>query len=348
MSLLDKITRHIQHTGPMGIAEFMMLCLYDDEYGYYKNHKPIGADGDFITAPEISQMFGEMIGVWVISAYQNLGAPANFRLIELGAGRGTLLKDVMRVLKSQNIDDAAQIEIVESNQELRKLQKSALETYEPIWHDEFVNIPKNEIPIILIANEFLDCFPIRQFVKLDTGWHERLIGIGEKGLEYGLGPKLVTLPLNAKDDDKIGTIVENAIGLEGFFSNLGEIFQKTNGHALFIDYGHFGDEIGDSFQALYKHQKSNPLENLGQSDLTAHVNFAQVEQYAIANNFSINGLDTQRELLIALGIEERAKNLMQQNPSKTQEISNSLKRLIDQEAMGELFKAIIISKEPNI
>lgn len=346
MSLLDKITRHIQHTGPMGIAEFMMLCLYDDEFGYYKNHRPIGADGDFITAPEISQMFGEMIGIWVISAYQNLGSPQKFRLIELGAGRGTLLKDVMRVLKSQNIDDAAQIEIVESNHELRELQKSALIGFAPIWHDEFVNIPKNEIPIILIANEFLDCFPIRQFVRLESGWHEKLIGLGDNGLEFGFGPKLAALPKNANEDDKIGTIVEDAIGIESFFATLSAIFENTSGHALFIDYGHFGDENGDSFQALYKHQKSNPLENLGQSDLTAHVNFAQVEQYAIANNFVINGLDTQRELLIALGIEARAQNLMQQNPTKAQEISNSLKRLIDQSAMGELFKAIIISKDP--
>ncbi len=348
MSLLDKITRHIQHTGPMGIAEFMMLCLYDDEYGYYKNNKPIGADGDFITAPEISQMFGEMIGIWVISAYHNLSAPSKFRLIELGAGRGTLLKDIMRVLKSHNIDDCAQIEIIESNSELRKLQKTALNEYNPIWHDEFVNTPKSEIPIILIANEFLDCFPIRQFAKLESGWHEKLIGLGDNGLEFGFGPKLVTLPKYASEDNKIGTIVEDAIGIESFFATLSDIFGQSGGHALFIDYGHYGDENGDSFQALYKHQKSNPLKNLGQSDLTAHVNFAQIEQCAIANNFAINGLDSQRELLIALGIEARAQNLMQQNPPKAQEISNSLKRLIDQSAMGELFKAIIISKDPNL
>lgn len=342
MSLFDKIRKNIEFSGPIGIAEFMNICLYDKEFGYYINQKPIGKNGDFTTAPEISQIFGELIGIWVISAYYNLGLPNKFRLLELGAGRGTLLKDILRVLKSQGLDKNAKIEILEINNDLKKQQKANLCDYEIEYFENLIDIKPNDLPIIIIANEFFDCLPIRQYIKTENGWCERLIGIQNNELVFGLGPALINRPLFAKPDAENGTICENTIGLESHIFHISKLLKANNGHCLIIDYGHFGDEFGDSFQALKNHEKVSPLSNLGSADLTAHVNFGAIETYAIQNNLLINGPNTQRELLKALGIDERAKTLIDKNPKFSKEIEESVARLIDHDAMGDLFKAIIL------
>lgn len=342
MPLLDKIIRHIKFSGPLSVADFMNICLYDKDYGYYTNQKPIGAKGDFITAPEISQIFGELIGIWVISAYHNLNSPKKFRLLELGGGRGTLLKDILRVLKSQNLNENVQVEILEINPHLKEIQKATLCEHDIIFHDDFNSIKPDEKPIIIIANEFLDCLPIRQYIKTDKNWSERLIGYDGQKLYFGLGTPLLEAPIFANSNDEIGTIREEAIGLESLIEKLAFLLNTASGQALLIDYGHFGDETGDSFQALMAHKKTDVLENLGQADLTAHVDFGAIEKYAIKNGLLINGPNTQRELLKALGFDARFEKLIAQNPNKKEEITNSANRLIDQSAMGDLFKAIIL------
>lgn len=345
MSLLEKIKKTIEFSGPIGIAEFMSICLYDKDFGYYIKQKPIGKSGDFITAPEISQVFGELIGIWVISVYFSLKEPEKLRIIELGAGRGTLLKDLMRVLKSQKLDKIIQIEILEINQELRKQQKAALENYDIKFFDKFTDLQNDNIPCIIIANEFFDCLPIRQYIKTEKGWCERLIGIENNELVFGLGPKSINDPEFANENYEIGTMIENTIGLESYIYQISNLLKANKGQCLIIDYGHFGDETGDSFQALKSHKKINPLTEIGNCDLTAHVNFKAIEEYGLKYDLEINGPVTQAELLKAFGIIERKNDLIAKNPNKAFEIEESIARLIENDKMGELFKAIILSYE---
>jgi NADH dehydrogenase [ubiquinone] 1 alpha subcomplex assembly factor 7 len=349
MSLDEKIKRQIQISGPIGIAEYMMQCLYDNDFGYYTTQKPIGKDGDFITAPEITQVFGEMIGLWVYSCFQNLGQPAKFRLLELGAGRGTLLKDITRTIDKLGLVGKYEICIAETNENLRALQKSALENKEIKYLSDFAQISdlSAQLPIIIIGNEFIDCMPIRQFVKTPQGWRERLIGLDDDRLCFGLGKELPQSPDFLLEGDKMGSVREFCPPLEGFISQIAQILKKQNGFGLFIDYGHFGNQEGDTFQALYRHKKTSPLENLGQCDLTAHVDFGAIEKYAINEKLNIEGPATQAQFLYALGIDHRQEQLIAQNPSQEEKIVGEIKRLIDPEQMGDLFKVIVLSALDN-
>lgn len=341
--LEEKIKSQIELNGPIGIAEFMGQCLYDPQFGYYTNQKPIGAKGDFITAPEISQMFGEMLGLWVVSCFYNLGQPAKFNLIELGPGRGTLMADIVRTIERLGLGGKFAIKLVETNPYLRDLQKQNLLGQVVHWLKDFGDLLAGETPNIIIGNEFLDCFPIRQFVLTEHGWHERLVGLENGALVFGFGPKMANPPFNAPKDAKIGTICEFAPMMESFIAKISDILKANSGYALFIDYGHFGDETGDSFQALYKHEKTSPLKHLGQADLTAHVDFGLVEKIGLNNGLYIEGPSTQADLLKALGIEARAQALIATSTSQTEKISNELTRLIDENQMGALFKAIVLT-----
>ena len=336
--------------GPIGIDVFTQYCLYDPKHGYYINQNPIGAEGDFITAPEISQMFGEMIAKWVISCWVNLGSPAKFNLIEMGAGRGTLLKDIIRTLcKFPEITNAIKINIVESNNNLAKIQKETIEnsiTSEKslgvFWYQDLNKLFKDndDCPFIMIGNEFLDCLPIKQFIKTPKGWCEKLVGIGKDDkLTFGLSaPMNISFEKKIKNDD-IGAIVEISRPLEAFIENVCLYLKDKKGYALFIDYGYDDYENGDTFQSLYKHEKNSPLKNIGLADLTAHVDFMELARIAFKHEIEYEGPITQAEFLTSLGIKERAQKLASLNPDKTKSILSDLHRLIGEAQMGTLFKA---------
>lgn len=346
--LTQKIKNLISLTGPIGVDVYMQMCLYDNEFGYYKTQKPIGATGDFITAPEISQMFGEICGIWLYVNWQKIGSPSYFHLIELGAGRGTLMSDMLRSFRAlcKGVDcPTIEIAIIETNKHLIDLQKSALknETIHETtqWHGNlslFLNekaLKRGDFPLIFIANEFLDCFPIKQFVKSEKGWHEKQIGLGkDENLSIGLGP-MITYDLPASADAEF---FEYSLHSEAV---LGDIFEEINalgGAALFIDYGYYNEYAGDTLQALYRHEKVPILERCGQADLTAHVDFKQISEIAEQIGISDFTIQSQRNFLCQYGIIERAQKLIAANPDKMQSIKQDLERLIGLDQMGELFK----------
>lgn len=342
MTLEESIKNTIFSSGPIGIDVFMSIALYDNKRGYYTSSGAIGKDKDFITAPEVSQMFGEMIANWVLSVWFALEQPKKFRLIELGPGRGTLMRDILRTL-SKFRKDTCEIEpiLVEINPILQKDQAELLKDYNISHKSSLPELTPSDLPTIIIANEFMDCFPIKQFVKTEDGWHEKLIGIFDGNLNYGLGPKTY-VPLYAEEADKIGTIREICPSLEAFIISLQELLKPNKGQALLIDYGSFNGESGDSFQAIHKHKKSNPLENIGTSDLTAHVDFRHIVNIANIISLDFEGPSNQTEILTLLGIHDRAKKLKLANPDKAEQIDKDLDRLIGKDQMGELFKAIVL------
>lgn len=340
--LETKIKNLIKTIGPVGVDEFMTICLYDPQYGYYTTRSPIGAKGDFITAPEISQMFGEMIGVWVTSCWRELGRPKTFDLIELGPGRGTLMKDLLRVLaKSPELIAALKVKMVETNPHFRAMQANVIEGFDCEWFDNVSEALSGDAPIILIANEFLDCLPIKQFRKTENSWQEIKIILEPNGnLNFAAQNINQSPSITAKAP--IGAIFELAPALPAIIEAISQALKQLGGMALFVDYGHYGGEYGDSLQALHKHEKVSPLSQIGEADLTAHVDFAAVAECAKMQAIDVNGPITQRELLLGLGIEVRANALCSANPERSREIRGALSRLIDHDQMGDLFKAIIL------
>ncbi len=341
--LAQKIKNLISLTGPIGIDIYMQMCLYDHEFGYYRTKRPIGAKGDFITAPEISQMFGEICGIWLYVNWQKIGAPKQFTLIELGAGRGTLMLDMLRSFRTlfKGLDcPLIEITIIETNKNLIALQQSALRGESAEWYDNLSiffakkNKAKNSLPLIFIANEFFDCLPIKQYVKADKGWHEKQIGLSkEQNFTIGLGP-LIAFDL-PKADAKFFEFSPQTKAL------LGDIFgaiKAFGGAALFIDYGYYKEYSGDTLQALHRHEKVNVLEECGNADLTAHVDFDAFESSAKESGINDYKIDTQGNFLLSYGIAERAEKLIAANPQREQGIEQDLKRLIGLDQMGELFK----------
>ena len=346
--LIQKIKNLISLTGPIGVDVYMQMCLYDQEYGYYITKKPIGEKGDFITAPEISQMFGEMIGIWAFLKWQDLGTPRRLQIVELGAGRGTLLVDALRsfraLAKSYDIP-SIEIAIIETNPHLMDLQRIALKGENIEWFDEFSLFVKEQLkaPTIIIANEFFDCLPIKQFVKANNIWHERHIGFGMNGeLSFGLGPA-IGAKIGPKIDNNTanrenGEIYEFAPQLQ---NNMREIFsalEKFSGAALIVDYGYFNEYSGDTLQALRGHKKVSVLENCGNSDITAHVDFNAIEEIAKTHENLDFKVQTQSEFLCKYGIIARAQKLIATNLEKRNGIEQDLERLIGLDQMGELFK----------
>jgi len=347
--LENEIRRLIGITGPMPVAEYMRLCLTHPQYGYYINRDPLGAGGDFITSPEISQMFGELIGLWMASVWQQLGAPDNVRIIELGPGRGTLMLDALRAAKVvKGFRAAIVVHLVEVSAALQHIQQRRLEQLDVpmLWHTALEDVPGG--PSIVIANEFIDALPVHQAVKQAGGWHERVIDIAADGNFY-FGTARDPLPFFATSmprglrDAPEGSIYEwraDAIALE-----LGRRM-RSDGAALIIDYGHAHFGLGDTLQAVAGHSFTDPLRAPGKADLTAHVDFEALAQAAESIGARIHGPIRQRDLFLRLGIEQRAAALKAAAPrDKSAEIEIALSRLIADGArgMGELFKAMAIA-----
>ena len=338
-----EIRRRIETAGPMPVAEYMALCLFDREHGYYMTRDPLGARGDFITAREVSQMFGEVIGLWAAAVWKQMGAPENVRLIELGPGRGTTLRDALRAVQIVPEFHAAIVaHLVEVSPVLQALQEKTLEGcgVTVFWHPRLSDVPKG--PAILLANEFFDALPVNQAIKTERGWHERRIQIDADGqLAFTIAPEPLpffqTLLPPHFDAARAGAIFEWRGDAEAM--EVGRRVADGRGAALVIDYGHTETGIGETFQAVGQHAYADPLTDPGALDLTAHVDFQALARAIEAMGAKAFGPIEQSLFLRRLGIEQRAASLKAKAP-RAADIDQALERLIGRErtAMGELFK----------
>ena len=348
----ERIARQIAATGPIGIAEYMALCMNDPVDGYYARPDTIGARGDFITAPETSQMFGELIGVWCVSAWQALGRPAECRLVEAGPGRGTLLRDLLRAVhRFAEFDAAIDLRLIETSAAMIAHQHQAIEAAglhfagKATWHTSLAEVPAG--PLILVANEFLDVLPFRQYVKAGEVWHERCVGFGEDGsLRFALGPALIDpslLPPGAPSEPD-GAVYEYAPAREAWVAALAERLARDGGVALLIDYGHAESGFGDTFQAMRGHGYADPLESPGLADLTSHVDFAALSRAAMAAGAHASVITEQGEFLLSMGLLERAGALGAKGDEETrQRLRGEVERLAHHNHMGRLFKVLALS-----
>jgi len=349
--LEQEIRSLIEQDGPLSIATYMSLCLTHPEHGYYTSGSPIGGraspdrtGGDFITAPEVSQMFGELIGVWCMEMWKRLGTPSSFNLVEVGPGRGTLMSDLLRAAKSlPKFYNAAHVQLVEISPTLRKRQKQALENCgkQISWLTEFND--SSNLPTIVIGNELLDTLPFRQWVKTENDWQERCIGLIEDKLAFVPHPAKLDLKILPPDHEQqaIGTVLEVSPAREALVSKIAHQLMKTNGVALLIDYGHLETGYGDTFQALRDHAYVDPLEAPGKADLTNHVDFAPLQTEAIAGGCVAPKLTSQGQFLLNLGLLERAGALGAEQDEQVQNtLRQAVERLASPKQMGDLFKVM--------
>jgi NADH dehydrogenase [ubiquinone] 1 alpha subcomplex assembly factor 7 len=339
--LAEKLLHRIEHFGPMTVADYMAACLGDPDYGYYFTREPFGTKGDFITAPEVSQMFGELIGLWALQAWERMGRPSLFLLAELGPGRGTLMADALRAAQIEPaFEQAAQIVLVETSQRLRALQSQTLSGHDIAFADSIREFPA--LPAILLANEFFDALPIRQFFRTPEGWAERMIGLRDGALAFGLRPGA------AFDgaDDRLApdTLVEIAPAATAIAADISARLARLGGAMLAIDYGHAGNATGDTLQALRAHEFDDVLAHPGEADLTAHVDFGALASAARHNGATASSLWTQGDFLLALGLLERAGRLGAGRDATTQSaLQAAVERLASPAAMGTLFKVLCIT-----
>lgn len=345
MSLLDRLKAQIAQDGPIGVPEFFTRCLHDPRDGYYAMRPDLGAGGDFITAPLVSQMFGELIGLWAIETWTRMGRPASFRLVEMGPGDGTLMSDLLRAGKLEpDFLAAAEVWLVEVSAPLRARQMAKLGDG-PRWVGRLDEVPAG--PMILVANELLDCLPARQFVRTKGGWAERVIGLAQNGeLAFGLrglGQAEVT-PIPAPSTiEGEGSIWESSPAQAALASDIAHRLATDGGAALLIDYGRAQPEAGDTLQAIQGHQKVDPLKTAGQADLTVWADFPSVVAAARETGAKAGPIITQAEFLTALGIEARAQALASARPDRAEQVARQLDRLIGQAQMGALFKVACLT-----
>lgn len=343
--LKQRISSLIAASGPMSVAEYMALCLFDPEHGYYTTREPFGTAGDFTTAPEISQMFGELVAVWLYAAWQAAGRPADPVLAEIGPGRGTLMKDMLRVL--HKLDPAfvanASVSLIETSPRLRDVQKKTLAdtAAEIAWHETVASLP--DAPLFIVGNELFDAIPTRQFVKTGSEWRERAIGLNEAGEpSFVAGAAMIDptqLPPEAQGAPA-GSVYEFAPARTATMEAIAERIAALGGAGLFFDYGHLRPGIGDTLQALRKHQYEDVLASPGEADLTSHVDFSALTAAARAHGLDAH-LATQGEFLLALGLLERAGKLGADADEATRhKIHSEVERLAGPDAMGTLFKVL--------
>ncbi|MBK8086180.1 MAG: SAM-dependent methyltransferase [Devosia sp.] len=329
----------IRQQGPMSVATFMGLCLTHPRSGYYSGADPLGAEGDFVTAPEISQMFGELIGFFVVNLWQQLGAPKSFTLLELGPGRGTLMQDALRVAaRAEGFLDACHLQLFEANPVLRALQHERLGQHNPYWADEVDAVADD--PVLVIANEFFDALPIRQFIRIRESWHERQVGLIDGKRAFGLSPTPLpdaAMPEAVRGAPQ-GAVYEANLAAAEVVQRLGRRIAAQRGAMLAIDYGYDRTQTGETLQAVSHHAYADPLADPGAVDLSAHVDFAALGRVAAAQGLAVAPVTTQRDFLGRLGIVERATALARANPSQTDALATALRRLTDSDEMGTLFK----------
>jgi NADH dehydrogenase [ubiquinone] 1 alpha subcomplex assembly factor 7 len=347
------LARVIAETGPVPVATFMEIALAHRS-GYYRTRPAIGAEGDFITAPELSQLFGEMIGVFALQSWLDMGSPRAWQLIELGPGRGTLASDLLRVVRIRpQALDGLSLHLVEMSEPLRDAQAHALAGagVRPRWHERLGDVPETGEPMLILANELFDALPIRQFLRLGGVWCERRVALAP---DRPNGPRFVfvaTPTLYAVDDETVsahdardGEIIEICPAARAIASEIGTRLAHHPGRALIIDYGYDGARHGDTLQAVAQHQKRDPLEAVGACDLSAHVDFRALADAARRAGAAASGPTSQGGFLSALGICTRHAALAARaTAAQRKALDHALVRLTSPDAMGDLFKVLILA-----
>ncbi len=351
--LADRLAARIRESGPISVADYMDAALADPELGYYRKRDPLGAAGDFTTAPEISQMFGELIGLWCVDTWQKMDRPNPFDWVELGPGRGTLMADAVRAAGVlPDFQEDARLILVETSPALRGRQRATLATapITPTWADSFDTT--GEAPLLLIANEFLDALPIRQFEMTGDGWRERLVALdGDTGFRFTSGdaPMEDEIPQRLRDAPT-GAIFETCPAARDLAIAIAGRITRAGGAALFIDYGHPVAAHGDTLQAVKDHAYHPVLTDTGDCDITAHVDFDALGEAARSAGARVLGPVTQGRFLVDIGIERRAMSLAgNADTRQAADIARALRRLtgLQSDAMGRLFKVLAVV-HPNL
>lgn len=346
MSLKDRLIQQIRMDGPIPVSAYMQTCLHDPKDGYYANGAGLGTD--FITAPETSQMFGELLGLWIVDQWKSLGATSIFSVVEMGGGRGTLMADAMRAAHAatdSNFVNGLFLELIEASPELRKIQDAKLEQYNPAFKDRLEDIIMTGSTLIL-ANEFLDCLPARQFVQEGEAWRERIVGLDAAGeLAFGIDRSDITAKAAAAMPP-IGLRAEAELqpGLDGLVGTLAARHEQGDRfHALFIDYGPAQGAPGDTLRAYKDGKQVHPLACPGEADLTVDVDFGRLAKLATIAGLSVSGPITQGAFLGALGLQQRLNALVEDHPAQAGALFAGAQKLVGPDQMGTRFKVICIS-----
>ena len=344
-SLAARLHARIARDGPLTVEDFMQACLSDEAAGVYASRQPIGGKGDFITSPEISQIFGELVGLWAVAVWQSMGEPSRVTIAELGPGRGTLMADASRAWRGvPKFLDSVSVALIETSPVMIEAQRKTLkDAGAPLrWYAALDAVPEG--PLIVIANEFVDALPIRQFIRRRAAWRERLIASdGEGGFTFIDGEAEDEdrhLPHAAPDD----AILETRPAAQALMRELGRRAEHAPLAALIIDYGHAESGFGDTLQAVRGHRFADVLANPGAADLSAHVDFADLKRAAVAAGLNAYGPMPQGEFLLKLGLAARRERLLQRaTPTQAEDIASGAARLVDPRQMGVLFKALALA-----
>ncbi len=340
--LAAEIAALIRQNGPIGIDRYMALCLGHPVHGYYRTRDPLGAQGDFTTAPEISQMFGELIGAWAAYVHGLLGQPDPLVLVELGPGRGTLMADALRALRAAAPGLRVAPHLVETSPVLQAAQARILAGTGAVWHESPETLPEG--PAILLANEFFDCLPVLQFVRRPGGWHARQVGLDPQGgFTFGLAPEPTPGIEAAGPEGALLSVPSAGLDLIRAFA---QRVRTLGGVLLILDYGHARPGFGDTLQAMARHGFADPLEAPGEADLTHHVDFAALARAAAGAGAKVHGPVDQGDFLLSLGLRQRAERLKARaTADQAAGIDAAVARLTDPGAtgMGSLFKVLAVS-----
>lgn len=343
--LRDELRAAIAIDGPITVARFMAIALGHPTRGYYATRDPLGAAGDFTTAPEISQMFGELVGLWAAAVWQQQGEPAPVRLVELGPGRGTLMADALRAagIAMPAFRAAVDVHLVDTSPTMRAEQERTLAGRDctPVWHDQADTVPEGAA--LVVANEFFDALPIHQFVRTAEGWCERQVGLDVQGeLAFGLRGEPASALTGSGPE---GSVFEICPAAQDIVANVARRLAKHGGAALVIDYGRVTSGFGDTLQAVKAHRFADPLADPGNADLTAHVDFAALARTAVQGGASVHGPVTQGSFLQALGLSQRAAALKRNATApQSQAIDTAVARLAGPDpGMGDLFKVLALT-----
>ena len=346
--LAHRLAERIRRDGTLSIADYMSAALGDPDVGYYRRRDPLGVAGDFITAPEISQIFGELIGLWCAASWEQMGRPDPVILAELGPGRGTLMADALRAIAvAPDFRRALRLHLVETSPVLRQAQGKLLAAAHPAWHDTIATLPAGSL--IVVAHEFLDALPIHQFVRGNSGWHERRIGLGPDGAlaftsDATDAAAATALIPQALREAPVGSVFERRPAADSLARALGAALGTRPGVALFVDYGHAASACGDTLQAVRHHRHEPVLATPGEADLTAHVDFAAFAEAAVSAGARVWGPVPQGGFLTALGIADRAGKLLDNaTPAQMAALEGACRRLLDPQEMGSLFKALALA-----